>query len=42
MLPVDHFFALDPSMRPSATDKKSFSIVSAPILEPVWENWTVT
>ena len=31
MLPADHFFALDPSMRPSATDKKSFSIASSPI-----------
>ncbi len=31
MLPVDHFFALDPSMRPSAIDKKSFSIANWPI-----------
>jgi len=29
---LDHFFALGPSMRPSATDKKSFSIVSFPDL----------
>src|SRR5208283_2564453 len=32
MLPGDHFFALDPSMRPSATAKKSFSMASWPIL----------
>src|SRR5271157_2276854 len=31
MLPGDHFFALDPSMRPSATAKKSFSMASCPI-----------
>ena len=30
--PVDHFFALGSPMRPSATDKKSFSIDSCPIL----------
>ena len=32
MVPVDHFFALASSIRPSATDKKSFSIDSCPIL----------
>ena len=30
--PVDHRFALGPPMRPSAPDKKSFSMVSWPIL----------
>src|SRR5665811_344604 len=32
MGPVDHRFALVPPMRPSAPDKKSFSMVSSPIL----------
>ena len=36
--PIDHFFALDPSIRPSATAKKSFSIVSCPIL--AWSSLT--
>ncbi|MBN1265070.1 MAG: hypothetical protein JXA25_06240, partial [Anaerolineales bacterium] len=30
--PFDHFFELGSFMRPSATDKKSFSIASCPIL----------
>src|SRR5665647_143962 len=38
MGPVDHFFALDPSIRSSATAKKSFSIVSLPIL--AWSSLT--
>src|SRR5271157_1318967 len=38
MGPVDHFFTLDPSIRPSATAKKSFSIVSLPIL--AWSSLT--
>ena len=29
---VDHLFALGPCVRPSAADKKSFSMVSSPIL----------
>ena len=32
VLPVDHRLALAPSIRPSADSKKSFSIVSFPIL----------
>src|SRR5271169_1237511 len=32
MFPVDHLFALGSAMRPSATDKKSFSIANCPIL----------
>src|SRR5680860_1338190 len=32
MRPVNHRFALEPLMRPSAPDKKSFSMVSSPIL----------
>ncbi len=32
MLLVDHFFALGSPMRPSAPDKKSFSIANCPIL----------
>src|SRR5664279_4942237 len=38
MLPDNHFFALDPSMRPSATAKKSFSIASWPIF--AWSSFT--
>src|SRR5512147_1176999 len=36
--PVNHFFALDPSIRPSATAKKSFSIVNRPIF--AWSSFT--
>src|ERR1035437_11002393 len=32
VFPVNHFFALGSPMRPSALDKKSFSIASCPIL----------
>ena len=38
MLPGNHFFALDPSMRPSATAKKSFSMASCPIF--AWSSFT--
>src|SRR5664280_3123375 len=38
IFPVNHFFALGSPMRPSALDKKSFSIASCPIL--AWSSFT--